>query len=546
MVAFLDARALLRGNSARNYDRTRSGIAEIERIPRRSSRSRSPSSKSASIASVRPTSSTSWATRSSSPGSSARTSTGASRSCESSRIRNTALRFRFNVITQKFNTYSMYWTRICRQIEEGTYKRHVVRAAKRFGGKASTKREQDWSIEVELGDFDEVDDMGAILAEADAAAEAYGRGGLDADTIPPGAPADPPDAEPLARPAAPPVRRSPMTLPTPGTSFAMSGGRETVGSEPPSSEATPAPLRDSMARAARHAPLPPGARQPVLVRVARTTRRRRRRPPSRGEHHRSSPLAAGAPLAARPPAASHPDVPPAGPRSDRAIRPRARQSTRPRRRAPDGRPGPGSIRALPLAPPSSEGAPPSVRRIRGSGSPPSTGRLPTAAAPQSTGRIPTPASPLAVHGTRVPAAWLPPQSTGRIPTAAPPQSTGRIPVAARSSAGNIATPASPMTPPRTPASSQGRIPASSTQPAPYRPAALPPSANRLPVAQTAPSAPRMPTSPIARPAAPSAGRLPASPGSTPQRPSPSGLDSEQPRPSRRPPPPLPGQVNKKT
>ena len=48
-------------------------------------------------------------------------------------IRNTALRFRFNVITQKFNTYSMYWTRVCRQIEEGTYKRHVAKAARRFG-----------------------------------------------------------------------------------------------------------------------------------------------------------------------------------------------------------------------------------------------------------------------------------------------------------------------------------------------------------------------------------------------------------------------------
>ena len=31
-------------------------------------------------------------------------------------IRNTAMRFRLNVITQKYNTYAMHWVRICRQI----------------------------------------------------------------------------------------------------------------------------------------------------------------------------------------------------------------------------------------------------------------------------------------------------------------------------------------------------------------------------------------------------------------------------------------------
>ena len=401
-------------------------------------------------------------------------------------IRNTALRFRFNVITQKFNTYSMYWTRICRQIEEGTYKRHVAKAAKRFGNATPNKREQDWSIEVELGDFEEVDDMASILAEADAAAEAYARGGLDADTIPPGALSEPPVAEPIARPAPLPVKRSPMTLPTPGTSFAMSGGRETVGSEPPSSEATPAPLRESAPRVARHAPLPPGARQPVLVR-----RRADDVPPStpdvaRGD--RRSPLPIGEHQPTRPPPASRP----AAPSSDRAMPPSSSPIHTP---APSSaaRPAPGSIR-VPGAPPSSDGAPPSVRRI--------------AAAP---------AAP----------------SPGRIPKAAPAQSTGRPPVAVRSSAGNIATPTSPMTPPRV------------VQPAPYRPAALPPSANRLPVAQTPPAAPRMATTPTVRPPAPSAGRLPVPPGSTPQGPSPSGVDSEQSRPSRRPPPPLPGQPNKK-
>jgi hypothetical protein len=47
-------------------------------------------------------------------------------------IRNTALRFRFQMIVQRYNTYQTHWQRICREIENGTYKRHMVRARARF------------------------------------------------------------------------------------------------------------------------------------------------------------------------------------------------------------------------------------------------------------------------------------------------------------------------------------------------------------------------------------------------------------------------------
>lgn len=46
-------------------------------------------------------------------------------------IHNTALRFRFQMLVQKLNTQTQYWRRVCRQIEEGTYQRHVVRAQQR-------------------------------------------------------------------------------------------------------------------------------------------------------------------------------------------------------------------------------------------------------------------------------------------------------------------------------------------------------------------------------------------------------------------------------
>ncbi|RYE81980.1 MAG: hypothetical protein EOO75_21385, partial [Myxococcales bacterium] len=48
-------------------------------------------------------------------------------------IRNTGQRFKFQQIVQRLTTFSQYWTRILREIEKGTYKRDLARAAKRFG-----------------------------------------------------------------------------------------------------------------------------------------------------------------------------------------------------------------------------------------------------------------------------------------------------------------------------------------------------------------------------------------------------------------------------
>jgi hypothetical protein len=48
-------------------------------------------------------------------------------------IRNTALRFRFQMVLQKYNTYQTHWQRVCREIENGTYKRHLIRAQRRYG-----------------------------------------------------------------------------------------------------------------------------------------------------------------------------------------------------------------------------------------------------------------------------------------------------------------------------------------------------------------------------------------------------------------------------
>jgi hypothetical protein len=51
-------------------------------------------------------------------------------------IRNTALRFRFQMILQRYNTFQSYWQRICRDIENGTYRRGLVRTGLRASHEA--------------------------------------------------------------------------------------------------------------------------------------------------------------------------------------------------------------------------------------------------------------------------------------------------------------------------------------------------------------------------------------------------------------------------
>ena len=52
-------------------------------------------------------------------------------------IRNTAKRFKLQTTIQRYNTFQQYWHRILREIENGTYKRHVLRAERSFGALAS-------------------------------------------------------------------------------------------------------------------------------------------------------------------------------------------------------------------------------------------------------------------------------------------------------------------------------------------------------------------------------------------------------------------------
>jgi hypothetical protein len=50
------------------------------------------------------------------------------------KVRNTAKRFKLQMLIQRYNTLQQYWTKICRQIENGTYIRHLARAKRKAEG----------------------------------------------------------------------------------------------------------------------------------------------------------------------------------------------------------------------------------------------------------------------------------------------------------------------------------------------------------------------------------------------------------------------------
>ncbi len=66
-------------------------------------------------------------------------------------VRNTAQRFKFQMLVQRYNTMQQHWARVTREIENGTYRRDVMRAAARFGEKEALtilgkKRQKQYSV----------------------------------------------------------------------------------------------------------------------------------------------------------------------------------------------------------------------------------------------------------------------------------------------------------------------------------------------------------------------------------------------------------------
>jgi hypothetical protein len=206
-------------------------------------------------------------------------------------IRNTALRFRFQMILQRYNTYQTHWQRICREIENGTFKRHLLRAKQRFGSSKPPPRPQvaapPGPREQPAPGAEIAADLAAELAELDrefASAEfqidvevelpdsspdarqapAIGRPGLpprpDASQVPVPArkvPSDPPPGLTSLAPPLPPPRpvgasRAPTPLPPPRPRAVSVTGEVRGTPLPP-----PRPRAVSVTGEVRGTPLPP-------------------------------------------------------------------------------------------------------------------------------------------------------------------------------------------------------------------------------------------------------------------------------------------------
>jgi hypothetical protein len=250
-------------------------------------------------------------------------------------IRNTALRFRFQNVLLKYNTYQTYWMRICRQIEEGTYKRDVRRANARFANPpAKSKKEREAELE-ELDDLDvevdldeaaampsfedeelarareEVAKMREALRASKAPKEPPPRQALPRQAAPPNAPPPPPSEAPPTEPTT--ERKIPVVRPAGGAGYAQrgAGGRKRTSDLPPALPIVGVDTdRDPSVRLKRATSRPPAAAP------AAGTKRKSTRPPAAAPPP-------GAPPRARlqaPPAAAHPGPARPGNLSDERVR----------------------------------------------------------------------------------------------------------------------------------------------------------------------------------------------------------------------------------
>lgn len=273
------------------------------------------------------------------------------------KIRNTGRRFKLQTLIQRYNTFQQYWQRICREIENGTYRRHVIRAEKTVGpsalltvaarrrfGKERAKSDQP-PAEPQFAEpvADEVTHplaRAATLAASDEAAgdDSLGRPRSRVPTLPglssapppplPGSPLAPPPAA-FARTAAPAVPTQPTrgAVPPPAAPSATRSSRAPKPPKPFESLELDMDFMgdwDPGTSGRGRAPLPNNARPPVELKAsepkaepaAQPARRLAPPPkparapspdashpePSRAEPAARAPVAASPPTAPKPPA----------------------------------------------------------------------------------------------------------------------------------------------------------------------------------------------------------------------------------------------------
>ncbi len=87
---------------------------------------------------------------------------------KSSSVRQTAVKFRLETIGQKLLTFERLWDRTLKDIENGTYKRDLLRAKRIMRG-PEAKQDADFDVDedLDLSDLDESDDLASAIAAAE-------------------------------------------------------------------------------------------------------------------------------------------------------------------------------------------------------------------------------------------------------------------------------------------------------------------------------------------------------------------------------------------
>ena len=168
------------------------------------------------------------------------------RALEQLNIRNTALRFRLRTTMQKFTSYSTYWNRTLREIEDGTYKRHIDRArreqAAKTGQAQAPPKPEHTQVHTEAAKPDLPQTSKAVEDVADEANAFLASLGMDARTEPavpvlkPLSSASRPIVQPALRPLStsrPPIVQPAKTSTSTSPSIVQPALRPLSASRPP-------------------------------------------------------------------------------------------------------------------------------------------------------------------------------------------------------------------------------------------------------------------------------------------------------------------------
>jgi hypothetical protein len=137
-------------------------------------------------------------------------------------IRNTGLRFRFNTMNQKWNLYTTHWNRILREIEGGTYTRHIQRAARKAQSEGrelprellTPQQRANFDETQRIHDDDSWPGVPLVAKETDGTDPGFERIQPTPKPVPlPLFPPPPPAS--AARPTPPPAPRPPVPAPPP-------------------------------------------------------------------------------------------------------------------------------------------------------------------------------------------------------------------------------------------------------------------------------------------------------------------------------------------